>query len=412
VEYPYEETRQFSYDDPDSMKKRIRELMEILSGDTSEIDDSVYGDMWDQLEELEALTGYQLRRRGSRPRSNALTPSPKPTEKSTLQAGSLDGSLDSECKGRLRADSDARRPVEQLFNEQRSLEQLRQVNEELARQRRELEALLQRRGSPEVLADTRQRSSLAEGANDESRRHVAERDRALEDMTRSLSEQLRELQEERDLARTTAAEAVAHANDSAGKAIAEAEGRAERLAREILLLRGEAGVLEARIVALGSELQSAVDRADGARASGEAAAAVLHAREQHIIALSESVTARDAEVRRVKIELGAVRQQNEAVREDLDRARQQLRESGDLIARLQDEARAVSEDNVNLSVQLTRCSDQLEIAEQAGYLMEKAIEVALTKRQQDRLRREIRALQPLPLTPRSAPTVETEGSHG
>ncbi len=35
----YEEYEQVDYDDPDSMKKRIREIAQILSGDTSDIGD-------------------------------------------------------------------------------------------------------------------------------------------------------------------------------------------------------------------------------------------------------------------------------------------------------------------------------------------------------------------------------------
>ena len=92
------------------MKKRIRELVEALSGDTSKVGDSEYRHMWDELEELEAVTGNQLRRRGSRSCKNPAMVNLQPSTRSVPQVIAPADSLDQERARRVQAESDCQWP--------------------------------------------------------------------------------------------------------------------------------------------------------------------------------------------------------------------------------------------------------------------------------------------------------------
>jgi hypothetical protein len=390
----YEEYEQVDYDDPDSMKKRIREIAQILSGDTSDIGDGAYLQLWSELEELEEASGYQFRRRARRSSQSSASVPPRPLNSSGQQVATLEELLREERNLRRQADSESRRLAEQLFNGRSSNERTRRVNEELVRQRRDLEALLEQCGTPEAFASLRQQAEQAEAANDELRELLAERDNAREDAARSLTEQVCALQGELEQVRGSAVRAAFEAEDLSANAAAASAAREAQLALEVAALREEIAVIEATSASTTSGLDAALERAVIARASAEEAAATLRHREQHIIALSESLTSRDAEGRRLDAELRATRQVEEALREDLLIASRQLNEREALITTMEEQSRSLSERNLVLTSQLDKCAGELAIAEEAGLLIEKAIDGALNKRQQERLRREIRALQP------------------
>ncbi len=187
---------------------------------------------------------------------------------------------------------------------------------------------------------------------------------------------------------------AAEADELRANAAAAATAREAQLVLEVAALCEDIAAIEATSASTKSGLNAALERAEIARASAEEANATLRHREQHIIALSESLTSRDAESRRLDAELRATRQVEDALREDLLAASRRLDESEALITTLEEQSRSLSERNLVLASDLDKCARELAIAEEAGLLIEKAIDGALNKRQQERLRREIRALQP------------------
>ncbi|MFN6118471.1 MAG: hypothetical protein ACK5CE_02345 [Actinomycetes bacterium] len=383
--------------------RRIRELWTLLRGDTDHVNDHDYINMWNELEELEALTKSRAVATASgkkrEPSSSQREETPRPMPRSTSAELVLQ-----ERSRRKAAEEDLRRLSDEVLAMRRERERTLRVNEELARQRRDLEAQLAKTGTPRELTELRQRLAAAEKANEEFTRQR----RTLDTQEPGSSPELSELRErlaatdkvneeirrDEDVRhqRLVAANQVltqqvqrlqsrlAETERYSGARVSQAQQHVEAATLEAARVLEENAALRSAVSALQVELGNQTAALELGNQELEKANTLLRSREQHVFDLGKALTIRDAEARHLDEELRRIREDEEGLNRRLSASEQQLLESRQTVASLENELHLLRMHRVQLETDLARCHADSEASRRNEQLTSEAVQATLSKR--------------------------------